>query len=450
MARVPLNPPANGWSLVIRPRDWGTLTGHLFIGLGEQGAVLLAEQVPGPRGPRLLVRHVILAEDGVDYVPGTTGFRALAPHFVRDCALLAHSKGLVYIAVHNHGGFDHVGFSVIDLASHERGYPALVQLTGNPIAGLVLTPGSAAGDIWLPGGDRTELAELVIPGRRLVRLRPEPATSTAADDRWDRQARVFGDAGQNIFSQMRVAVVGLGGAGSLITEFIARLGVGHLILIDADIVTVDNLPRLVAAEQYDIGLPKTTIAARNARRANADVYVDEFILEVQHRDAQAALRLCDFIFLAADSNAARHFVNKIVEEQLIPGVQVGVKVPVEIDGTIGRIHTAVRPLVPGNGCLRCNGLINATELALDMAPADVRRAARYVDEVPAPSVIALNAVAVAEAVNSFMLGATGLLADDDAPYVITFPRQADVQLHSPRRDIACSYCGEVSEPWPTR
>jgi molybdopterin/thiamine biosynthesis adenylyltransferase len=446
VARVPLNPPANGWSLVIPPRHWDTLTGHLFTGWGEHGAVLLTEQVPGPRGPRLLVRRVILAENSVDYIPGTTGFRALAPHFVRDSALLAYSKGMVYIAVHNHGGFDRVRFSEIDLASHERGYPALVQLTGNPVAGLVLTPGAAAGDIWCPGGDRADLAELVIPGRCLARLRPKPATSTATDDRWDRQARVYGDAGQNIFSQMRVAVVGLGGAGSLIAEFIARLGVGHLTLIDADVVTVENLPRLVGAEPYDIGQPKTTLAARNARRANADVQVDELIVEVQHPDPQAALRQCDFIFLAADSNAARHFVNKIVEEHLIPGVQVGVKVPVEDDGTVGRIHTAVRPLIPGNGCLRCNGLINATELALDMAPTDVRRAARYVDEVPAPSVIALNAVAVAEAVNVFMLGATGLLADDDAPYVISFPRQADVQLHSPRRDKGCSYCGEVSEP----
>lgn len=441
MARVPLNPPADGWSLVIRPRDWGTLSQHLFTGWGEQGAVLLAEQTPGPRGPRLLVRHVILAEDGVDYVPGTTGFRALAPDFVRDCALLAHSKGLAYIAVHNHGGFDHVRFSDIDLASHERGYPALVQLTGSPVAGLVLTRGAAAGDIWLPGGDRAHLAELVIPARRLVRLRPKPATPTATDDHWDRQSRIYGDAGQNIFSQMRVAVVGLGGAGSIITEFIARLGVGHLTLIDADTVTVDNLPRLVGAEPYDIGQPKTTLAARNTRRANAAVQVDELILEVQHPASQASLRQCDFIFLAADSNAARHFVNKIVEENLIPGVQVGVKIPVEDDGTIGRIHTAVRPLIPGNGCLHCNGLINATELALDMAPADIQRAARYVDEVPAPSVIALNAVAVAEAVNAFMLGATGLLTDDAAPYVISFPREAEVQLHTPRRDTACTYCG---------
>ena len=160
MARIPLNPPANGWSLVIRPRDWDTLAGHLFSGRGEQGAALLAEEVPGPRGSRLLVRQVILAEDGVDYVPGTTGFRALAPDFVRDCALLAYAEGMTYIAVHNHGGFDRVRFSDIDLTSHERGYPTLVQLTGNPVVGLVLTPGAAAGDIWLPGGNRTNLAEL--------------------------------------------------------------------------------------------------------------------------------------------------------------------------------------------------------------------------------------------------------------------------------------------------
>jgi hypothetical protein len=66
-------------------------------------------------------------------------------------------------------------------------------------------------------------------------------------------------------------------------------------------------------------------------------------------------------------------VNVVVEENLVPGVQVGVKVPVDADGVVGRIHVAVRPLIPGEGCLWCNRLIDPTELAIDLQPADVRR-----------------------------------------------------------------------------
>ena len=439
MARVPLNPPAFGWSLALRTRDRAILFEHLFGGWGERGAALLAEQTEGPRGPRLLVRHVIPAVEGVCYVPGTTGFRALTSEFVRGCVSLAHDEGLVYIAVHNHGGLDRVRFSDIDLESHERGYPALVQFTGNPVAGLVLTPGAAAGDIWLTDGT---LAELVVPGTSVTRLRPVPAAVSSSDDRWDRQARVYGEAGQVIFANIRVAVVGLGGAGSLATEFLARLGVGHLVLVDPQDVDETNLPRLVAAEPYDIGVPKVTVAARNARRANSVIVIDEHVKEVQDPAVVAALRGCDYIFLAADSHSARHFVNMVVEEDLIPGVQVGVKVPVGADGLVGRIHAAVRPLIPGEGCLWCNRLIDPTELALDLQPADVRRAARYLDEVPAPSVIALNAIAVAEAVNRFMMGMTGLLTTDDPGYTIAFPRERETQIHAHRRDATCRFCGD--------
>jgi molybdopterin/thiamine biosynthesis adenylyltransferase len=353
VARVPLNPPAEGWSLVIRTRDWHTLSEHLFVGRGEHGAVLLAEQTTGPRGPRLLVRKVIVAIDGIDYIPGTTGIRALSADFVRDCAMLAHDENLSYIAVHNHGGWDKVCFSTIDLASHERGYPALVQITAEPVTGLVLTPAAAAGDIFLPDSSRAQLVELVVPGRNLLRLRPVPDVTAAADDRWDRQARVYGDLGQAVLSEMSVAVVGLGGAGSIICELLARLGVGHLVLIDSDLVTIDNLPRLVAAGLDDIDQYKTTIAARNTRRANPDIEITELKVDVQDCDALEALRASDFIFLAADSHAARHFVNETVERHLMPGVQVGVKVPVAEDGTVGRIHAAARPLVPGQGCLWC-------------------------------------------------------------------------------------------------
>jgi DnaB helicase-like protein len=49
----------------------------------------------------------------------------------------AKDKKLVYVAVHNHGGTDSVGFSEPDLASHERGYPTLLRVSKQPVGGLV-------------------------------------------------------------------------------------------------------------------------------------------------------------------------------------------------------------------------------------------------------------------------------------------------------------------------
>ena len=438
MARRPVNPPAEEWSLTLPPLLWADLTNHLFQEDGtEHGAVLLAGRAESPRGPRLLARHLLLAFDGTDYVAGRYGHRALTPSFVREAAVRARDERLAYLAVHCHAGLDHVGFSEVDLASHQRGYPALVQITDQIVGGLVFTPHAAAGDLWLPDGTRTQLAEVVIPAGNLLRLRPTPtAAAAASDSRWDRQARLFGDLGQRTLRRLRVAVVG-----SILVELLARLGVGHLVLIDHDTVDKTNLPRLLGAESDDIGKPKTLLAARNARHANPDIQLTTIQTRVEDPATRRALTGCDWIFLAADSHAARHWVNAIVHQHLIPATQAGVKIPVAGDGTVGMVHAATRFLAPGSGCLWCNQLIDATELAIEMLPDHERDLARYVDDVPAPSVIALNNLAAAEAADHFMLAVTGLHTDDrDLGWVIHRPRNRDRDLQNPRQDPSCRWC----------
>ncbi|MGI5243144.1 ThiF family adenylyltransferase [Dactylosporangium sp. CA-139066] len=442
MARQPVNPPADGWSLTVPLRLWQDLAGHLFRDDGdEHGAVILAGLADGPRGPRLLARELLLAEDGIHYVAGQTSHRSLTATFVRDAAVRARDEQLVYLAVHNHFGERTVGFSSVDLASHERGYPALREITGQPVGGLVLTPAAAAGDLWLPDGGRVELAELVVPGGNLVRLRPRPARGGQDAAIHDRQARLFGDLGQQTLGRMRVAVVGLGGVGSILVEGLSRLGVGALVLVDDDIVEDTNLPRLIAAEADDVGQPKTVPAVRNARRADPQIDLTVLPHRVEHPDVRNALTRCDWIFLAADTHAARFWVNQAVNQYLIPATQIGVKVPVRADGGVGQIHAVVRLLVPGGGCLWCNELIDPTELAIDMHPDAERAAARYVEGVPAPSVIALNGLVTMEGLNQFMFAATGLHDDGgDTAWTMHLPGRRERTPQLPRRDPACRWC----------
>ncbi len=445
MVRRPVNPPARGWSLTLRPRDWARLEQHLFDAGGEHGAVVLARVVEGGRGGRLLGARVLLARDGIDYVPGTYGHRALTPEFVRDAALLARRDGLAYVAFHNHGGSVEVGFSSVDLASHERGYPAIRRITGQLVGAVVCTPYAAAGDLWLPDGTRRPLAELVVPGPQLRRLRSIPAQVLGSVPAFDRQARIFGDVGQAAFRGMRVAVVGLGGVGSIVTEYLARLGVGHLVLIDGDVVDETNLPRLIGARRSDVGKPKVRIARRNARRANPAVNVTTVQSPVQEPASLRLLTQCDWIFLAADSHAARHWVNAVVETYLIPATQMGVRVPVNKNGDIGRIHAVYRRMTPGQGCFWCNGLIDASELAIEIAPAVERAAARYVDGVPAASVITLNGISAAQATTDFTMAVTGLSSPEAADHHLEFVRDRRAAELRPRQDADCGWCGEQDQ-----
>ncbi|MFD5648971.1 ThiF family adenylyltransferase [Streptomyces sp. NPDC127039] len=441
MAGRPVNPPSDGWSLTVPPRLWDALSSHLFLDGEEHGAVVLAGQAEGARGPRLLARELLIAREGEDYVAGEIGHRALSPAFVRDAIVRAREERLAYLAVHCHPGRGQVRFSRVDLASHERGYPALRQISGQTVGGLVFTPDAAAGDLWLSGGDRVRLGEVVIPSGNLLRLRPSPASPAIADPLWDRQARLLGDRGQEALSRMRVAVVGLGGVGSILVEELSRLGVGELVLVDDEAVDATNLPRLVAAERADVGQPKTRVAARNAARANPHVRLITVPRRVEQREALRELTRSDWIFLAADSHAARHWVNAVVQEYLIPATQVGVKIPVTQGGEIGQIHTATRLITPGIGCFWCNRLIDRTELAVEMLPAEEREHARYVAGVPAPSVLPLNTLAVGEALTHFLL-ATALLHQDDRDLgsVIHRPRSRERHLQDARQENSCRWC----------
>ncbi|MGZ4160094.1 MAG: hypothetical protein ACXVNF_04735, partial [Neobacillus sp.] len=146
-----------------------------------------------------MVRDVFLAVDGVDYVPSPRGYRMLTANFVRDQALYCRDEKLAYLAVHNHGGHNSVAFSSDDLRSHERGYPALKDITrGQIVGGLVLAKNAIAGDLWI-SNERVPLKRARIIGKNIFEIFPSPPKHVAQNlEIYDRQARVFGERGQAI------------------------------------------------------------------------------------------------------------------------------------------------------------------------------------------------------------------------------------------------------------
>jgi len=455
-----------GWTLRIAPGMMQDLQHHLFPGDGdEHGAIIGASVLTTVRGTRLLARRLFLARDGIDYVPGTRGYRMLTASFVSDCVLDCDAEGLAYLAVHCHGGRDHVGFSADDLASHERGYPALLEiLDGKPVGGLVFAVNAVAGDIWLPDHQRIELNRADVPGTPHRRLYAQPPPRPPhADDQYDRQARLFGDRGQATLKAQKVGVIGAGGAGSLIVEYLARLGIGKLIVIDPDRIDTTNLSRVVGSTQRDTHpwltnrwapqwlrrfgeqhrTPKVEIAKRVARQAQPGIAFTALFADVTASSIAGELADCDYLFLAADTMQARLVFNALVHQYLIPGVQVGAKA--QIDDKTGEILDAfsvVRPVFPGQGCLLCNELINPAKLQDEATSPEQRRRQRYVDgeDIPAPSVITLNAVAAAHATNDYLFNQLGLQEVAPIRWSMYYPTGRVVATDIPRRDDTCYEC----------
>ena len=98
-----------------------------------------------------------------------------------------------------------------------------------------------------------------------------------------REERLIGEDAFSRLSQAHVAVFGLGGVGSYVTEALARAGIGRLSLIDSDCVSVSNLNRQLYALRSTIGQKKTKAAAARCLDINPQLYgrlhlYEEFVL----------------------------------------------------------------------------------------------------------------------------------------------------------------------------
>lgn len=444
-------------SLVIPEALHARLHRHLFPGDRDEHAAVIAAGLATSGGKvRLLARELFIAEEGTDYRESNRGYKALQAPFIHRRITYCRDHRLVYLAIHNHGGSGYVGFSSVDYESHERGYRALLDIaSGMPVGALVFAQDAVELDLWLPDGSRSALQEARFVGDRLVRQYPDSRQragsfrNSLSNAHYDRQVLLFGGAGQQMLQAAKVAVVGLGGIGSLVSEYLARLGVGELVLIDPDCLEPSNYSRVVGSRLDDLpakgdvtGTRKIDIAARLAHEAQPQIRIIPMPSDFSRELVARQVLDCDYIFLAADTMRARLVFNAIVNQYLVPGVQLGSKVVVNPKtGAVESAYSMVRKITPGHGCLLCNGLIDAAKLAEEWKTNDERIDQRYGTDVSNPSVITMNAVSAAHAVNNFLFYFTGLNRPQDLPPYLRFDHiSGRPTFEEPRISPQCTEC----------
>lgn len=417
----------------------------------EHAAVLLVGCRRDAQRTTLLARevHLLAAED---FPPGDHGYRQIAPAALARLGNRAFAEGLGLVSLHSHpGATRQVALSADDLEGHRRVFGHLLDIVGGrPVGGLAIGTDSADGEIWLAQREILRLDRLDVIGERSEILRPAPkADVSVAAERYDRQVRMFGAQGQNLLREWSVAVVGVGGGGSLVVEQLAHLGVGEIIAVDFDRVAEHNLSRIVGATAKDArrGTKKVQVARRLVSRIDPSVRLIAVDGDVVDRGIAELLTRADFIVLATDSHLSRLVVNAIAHAHLIPAVQIGAKVDVRSDGSIEQIYCAIRPILPPHGCLHCAGAIDALALHRETATDEERVAQDYLGQdsgVADPSVITLNAVTAAAAMNVLLFSAVGLGQDGLGRHQIHTPADGGwLKLRVERQD-ACPWCSLAS------
>jgi adenylyltransferase/sulfurtransferase len=119
----------------------------------------------------------------------------------------------------------------------------------------------------------------------------------------------FGAEGQRKLLDSRVLLIGAGGLGCPLAQYLAAAGVGTLGLIDPDHVDVSNLQRQVLYATSDVGRPKVEVAAERIRAQNPDVRVVTHQLKLTSKNALALLADWDVIVDGSDNFPTRYLVN---------------------------------------------------------------------------------------------------------------------------------------------
>lgn len=93
-------------------------------------------------------------------------------------------------------------------------------------------------------------------------------------EEFSRTAMLFGEEVLSKLARKRVAIFGVGGVGGYVTEALARVGIGHFMLVDADCVSRSNINRQIIALASTIGLPKVEVMAARITDINPQATVD--------------------------------------------------------------------------------------------------------------------------------------------------------------------------------
>ena len=119
----------------------------------------------------------------------------------------------------------------------------------------------------------------------------------------------IGGAGQAALGSAKVLIVGAGGLGGPAGLYLAASGVGHIGIIDEDVVELSNLQRQVQFSTDDIGALKTTAMAARLSQINPHIHVREYRRHINESNARNIIQDYDLVLDGTDDFAARFTVN---------------------------------------------------------------------------------------------------------------------------------------------
>lgn len=389
----------------------------------ETAGVILAEPLRAEGGLVLVARRTVILPESAYQVRAVDQLQ-IDPVALNRIVRPARERGWSVFTIHTHPGASEPWFSWADDSGDDRLMPSLhAQIDAGVHGSMVLTPGGAT-IARAFGADRKKTSVSVSTiGRRLI---TDAAARAENGDAFSRQIIALGADGHAALRRIRVAVVGLGGTGSIVSAQLAHMGVRDLVLMDGDVVESSNLSRIFGASIDDVGsMNKADVAARYARATGLGVVPIVVPRMLRGESELRMLRNCDVVFSCVDRHTPRALLNRLAYDALVPVIDMGTAFRVDTRGVVVGDAGRVVVVGPRRRCLACFGHLDPESLrreALSVADRKGEEQAGYVDgaHVAQPSVMAFNVSVAGAAVVEFLRLVAGFAGTDDPPQRLAF------------------------------
>jgi len=132
----------------------------------------------------------------------------------------------------------------------------------------------------------------------------------------------FGEQGQRRLLDSTALILGCGALGSMAADMLARAGVGHLVIVDRDVVELTNLQRQVLFDERDVeaGLPKAEAARRKIAAINSQVRVTAVVDDLNHTNIERYAADAKVLVDGLDNFETRYLANDVAVKLGLPYV----------------------------------------------------------------------------------------------------------------------------------
>ena len=141
-------------------------------------------------------------------------------------------------------------------------------------------------------------------------------------ERYARQTALpeVGAEGQQRLDSSHVLVIGAGGLGCPVLQYLCAAGVGHISVVDDDRVDISNLQRQVLFSEADLEQPKAIAAVARLQAMNSDCRPEAFTERFTELNAEMLAGECNLIIDASDNAETRYLIDRASLALKIPWI----------------------------------------------------------------------------------------------------------------------------------